>query len=377
MAHIFISYATSDRPTADEVSSWLRAAGHEAFLDHDLRDGISVGEEWKQRLYRELREADAVIGVVTSSFVASNWCSAEVGIADALGCRLMPLRAETGVVHPLMRDLQYVDYQVDPRQARNRVLQALRLLDSGDARREGDTPSGEVAHVFFLDQLNQINYVPAIQTEDGLVLTEAPQFRAFMAASFVNIARLQRISLADGFEELINSPRAKEADLQRFFEQYPAFLLGSEYETLHPQFSLRSQVMLHEDEKKHGELRPDFILRPLVGVSYDAKIVELKLPSDRIIKLTKNRVGLYANIAEAVRQLRTYARYFDETENQKYVRKMLGFTPYSPRLTLIVGREIEFDTRGLVRDAIKDIQPVELVTYGDILQKYRRLVSEL
>jgi WD40 repeat protein/type II secretory pathway predicted ATPase ExeA len=141
VAHIFISYATPDRPVADEVSDWLRAAGHEPFLDHDLRDGISVGEDWKQRLYRELREVDAVIGVVTSSFVASNWCSAELGIADALGCRLMPLQAEAGVVHPLMRELQNADYHVDSQQARDRVLEALRLLEDGAGTwREGDNP---------------------------------------------------------------------------------------------------------------------------------------------------------------------------------------------------------------------------------------------
>jgi WD40 repeat protein len=141
VAHVFISYATPDRPVADEVVSWLRAADHEPFLAHDLRDGISVGEDWKQRLYRELREVDAVIGVVTSSFVASNWCAAEVGIADALGCRLMPVRAEAGVVHPLMRDLQYADYQADPGRARDRVLQAVRLLaDGAGAWREGENP---------------------------------------------------------------------------------------------------------------------------------------------------------------------------------------------------------------------------------------------
>ncbi len=141
MARIFLSYATPDRAIADEVSNWLRAAGHQPFLDGDFRDGISVGEDWKQRLYQELREVDAVIGVVTSSFVASNWCSAELGIADALGCRLMPLRAETGVVHPLMQDLQYADYQADPQQARDRVLQAVRLLeDGGGTWREGENP---------------------------------------------------------------------------------------------------------------------------------------------------------------------------------------------------------------------------------------------
>ncbi|MBV8540024.1 MAG: TIR domain-containing protein [Pseudonocardiales bacterium] len=139
VARVFISYATPDRVIADEVLSWLQAAGHEPFLAHDLRDGIGVGEEWKQRLYRELREVDAVVGVVTSAFVASNWCSAEVGIADALGCRLMPVRAETGVVHPLMQDLQYADYQADPRQARDRVLHAL-LEDGGRTWREGDNP---------------------------------------------------------------------------------------------------------------------------------------------------------------------------------------------------------------------------------------------
>jgi hypothetical protein len=141
LAHIFISYATPDRLVADEVARWLRAAGHEPFLAGDLRDGISVGENWKQRLYRELREVDAVIGVVTSAFVVSNWCSAEVGIADALGCRLMPVRAEPGVVHPLMRGLQYADYEADPQQACERVLQAVRLLDDGRGTwQEGDNP---------------------------------------------------------------------------------------------------------------------------------------------------------------------------------------------------------------------------------------------
>ncbi|MGH7535428.1 MAG: toll/interleukin-1 receptor domain-containing protein, partial [Gemmatimonadales bacterium] len=62
MARVFISYATPDRAIADEVSGWLRAAGHEPFLDHDLRDGIGAGEDWEQRLYHELREVDAVIG---------------------------------------------------------------------------------------------------------------------------------------------------------------------------------------------------------------------------------------------------------------------------------------------------------------------------
>ncbi len=141
VVHVFISYATPDRAIADEVSDWLRADGHEPFLAHGLRNGIGAGEDWKQRLYDELHEVDVVIGVVTSSFVASPWCSAELGIADARGCLLMPLRAEARVEHPLIQDRQYVDYQADPQQARDRVLQAVRLLDDGRGSwRAGDNP---------------------------------------------------------------------------------------------------------------------------------------------------------------------------------------------------------------------------------------------
>jgi hypothetical protein len=45
VARIFISYASPDRVIADEVLGWLRVAGHEPFLDHDLRDGVSAGED--------------------------------------------------------------------------------------------------------------------------------------------------------------------------------------------------------------------------------------------------------------------------------------------------------------------------------------------
>lgn len=74
VVHVFISYASPDRAIADEVASWLRAEGHEPFLAHDLRNGI---------------------GVVTSSFVASPWCSAELGtrmrgVVCSYRCELRP-----------------------------------------------------------------------------------------------------------------------------------------------------------------------------------------------------------------------------------------------------------------------------------------------
>ena len=143
MARLFVSFASPDLLVALEVVEWLRADGHDPFLDRDLTNGIRTGEDWRERLYRELRQADAVVSIVTTASVASSWCSAELGIADAFGCRLMPVRAEADVVHPLMKRQQYTDYHDDPREARARLIQALHDLDAagaGDGWRDGDNP---------------------------------------------------------------------------------------------------------------------------------------------------------------------------------------------------------------------------------------------
>jgi TIR domain len=54
MARVFISYASEDHECADQLHRWLVAEGHEAFLDHNPRDGIVVGEEWDKRLHERL-----------------------------------------------------------------------------------------------------------------------------------------------------------------------------------------------------------------------------------------------------------------------------------------------------------------------------------
>ncbi|MBW0008862.1 MAG: toll/interleukin-1 receptor domain-containing protein, partial [Pseudonocardiales bacterium] len=100
MARVFISYASEDRECVGHLHQWLVDEGHEMFLDRDLRDGISVGEQWERRLHEGLRWADAVVCVVTSAYLASTWCTAEVGIALSWGSRVLPMRAEPEVVHP-------------------------------------------------------------------------------------------------------------------------------------------------------------------------------------------------------------------------------------------------------------------------------------
>ena len=110
MARVFVSHASRDRELAGEVFGRLGAAGHDLFFDEDLRAGLAVGERWQDRLFERLRWTDAVLCVVTSAYLASAWCSAEVGIAVSRGSRVLPVLVEAGVRHPLLSGIQHVDY---------------------------------------------------------------------------------------------------------------------------------------------------------------------------------------------------------------------------------------------------------------------------
>ncbi|MGH3837074.1 MAG: TIR domain-containing protein, partial [Pseudonocardiaceae bacterium] len=129
MAKVFISHASEDTAVACELHRWLVEAGHEVFLDRDLRDGIAVGEDWEQLLHDRLRWANGMVCVVTSSYVASSWCFTEVRLAQSRGSRLLPVRAEPGIAHVLLKSIQHTDLTPNREMARAALTEALRRVD--------------------------------------------------------------------------------------------------------------------------------------------------------------------------------------------------------------------------------------------------------
>ncbi|MGH3941953.1 MAG: TIR domain-containing protein [Pseudonocardiaceae bacterium] len=127
---VFISYASEDLALASEMRQWLADDGHEVFLDQHPRDGIVVGEDWERRLHERLRWADAVVCVVTSAYLTSTWCAAEVAIAQALGSRVLPLQAEPDLTHPLLKAVQHIDLARDPVGTHAALVNALRRVDA-------------------------------------------------------------------------------------------------------------------------------------------------------------------------------------------------------------------------------------------------------
>ncbi|MGH4024212.1 MAG: toll/interleukin-1 receptor domain-containing protein [Pseudonocardiaceae bacterium] len=128
MANVFLSYASEDLALARTVHGWLFDDGHEIFEYLDPRNGVALGKQWEQQLRERLRWADAMVCVVTSAYVTSTWCTAEVGVAWSRGTLLLPIFAEPGVSHPVLASTHYADYTRDPEAARATVIEALRRV---------------------------------------------------------------------------------------------------------------------------------------------------------------------------------------------------------------------------------------------------------
>jgi TIR domain/AAA ATPase domain len=188
MVRVFVSHSGEDRQLAGEVKGWLDEDGHEVFLDQDPGQGIAVGDEWERRLHERLRWADAVVCVVTSAYLRSVWCNAEVGAAQSRGSKLLPLLAEPGITHPLLPTIQNTDYARDPVAARQALAAALRRLNAAGGRGWPDDHNPfpglrrfdvDLHRVFFgrtheVEELTRLLRSPAERASGGMLLVVGP-----------------------------------------------------------------------------------------------------------------------------------------------------------------------------------------------------------
>ena len=129
MASVFLSHSGCDGQIVEEIAAFLSREKHRVFLDRHRSDGIHPGEDWEQVLYDRLHSADVLVAVLTSNYVASEWCFAEVAVAKTLGHMVLPVRVEVGASHPLLDSVQFLDYLSDRELARVTLGDRLRAID--------------------------------------------------------------------------------------------------------------------------------------------------------------------------------------------------------------------------------------------------------
>lgn len=100
----FVSYSVARKRDGGAVRECLTRFGYRCFLaHHDLR----VSEEWKQRILRELSEADVFVALLSKEFMESKWCGQELGfIVSRRDVLVIPLSVDGTMPYGFIEHLQ-------------------------------------------------------------------------------------------------------------------------------------------------------------------------------------------------------------------------------------------------------------------------------
>jgi hypothetical protein len=110
MTAIFISYSSADNDAASAMKAWLEQQGHTSlFLDFDPEAGIRAGGDWEETLYYKLRQCQAVVALLTPSWLESKWCFAELVQAREKGKAIFPVKVRPCDAGGVFSDVQHID----------------------------------------------------------------------------------------------------------------------------------------------------------------------------------------------------------------------------------------------------------------------------
>lgn len=172
-------------------------------------------------------------------------------------------------------------------------------------------------------------------------------------------------------EFLINWPKTNEADLQKFFEENPHFL-ASPTQAIplpHPRFPINDQE----------SLIPDFVLRPVTHPHRDSRwqVLDLKMPSAKLLSGKGRRVRFGAEVADAIVQLNDYTEYFRNPSNKDVIESILSHHLRFPSKAVLIGRMPRQEDVEALELAQSREPAVRIITYDEILDSQKQFLALL
>ena len=105
--HIFISYAREDREFAQRLTKSLRESKRIPW--HDLHN-IKGGDNWLATIDEALRNAEALIVVMSPWATRSQYVTYEWAFALGAGIPVIPVVKKRTTLHPRLTTIQYIDF---------------------------------------------------------------------------------------------------------------------------------------------------------------------------------------------------------------------------------------------------------------------------
>lgn len=125
MFRIFISYSRRDGSYANKLYRALSHLHVGGFLD---QVDIAAGASWDNAIREAIRDADAVVVLLSENSVQSNFVLAELGVAWNLDKPIIPVippgaDLSSAELPPILQDLKFVDARRQTTEETARIIQ--------------------------------------------------------------------------------------------------------------------------------------------------------------------------------------------------------------------------------------------------------------
>ena len=125
MSHIFISYKHEDEEFIAGLEENLESAGFTVWTDKELL----AGDDWKEAIDEAIRNAFALLAVMTPEARKSEYVTYEWSFAWGIGIKIIPIMLEKTKLHPRLGTLQYLDFTDSEKQPWRKLTTRLKQVE--------------------------------------------------------------------------------------------------------------------------------------------------------------------------------------------------------------------------------------------------------
>lgn len=120
--HVFISYKHEDEAFASNLIRQVQLAGFTVWIDTEQ---LRAGENWREAINFAIRDAFALVVVITPEAKASEYVTYEWAYALGAGVKIIPIMLRPAELHPQLEMLQYLDFSDAARPPWDRLVRRL------------------------------------------------------------------------------------------------------------------------------------------------------------------------------------------------------------------------------------------------------------
>ena len=105
--HVFVSYKHEDRDFAENLIHRVEKADFKTWADSNH---LQAGEDWRAEIDQAIKNAFALIVIMTPEAKASEYVTYEWAFAWGAGVKVIPVTLKSTPLHPRLETLQYLDF---------------------------------------------------------------------------------------------------------------------------------------------------------------------------------------------------------------------------------------------------------------------------